>query len=127
MGASLGGLAMLHVHRRYPATFGGLYLQSGSFFRMRYDKQESGFPRFRRISRFVGQVLTGDDWSHPVPTTMTCGTVEENLVNNRAVKDALVRQGYDVGWEENRDAHNWIAWRDTFDPHLLQLLQKVWT
>jgi enterochelin esterase family protein len=126
MGASLGALSMLHAHRRYPAMFGGLFLQSGSFFRMRYDKQESGFPRFRRISRFVGQVLTGSDWSHPVPVTLTCGVVEENLINNRAVRDALVSQGYEVAWNENRDAHNWVAWRDTFDPHLVDLLCKVW-
>src|SRR5437660_348760 len=32
MGASLGGLAMLHAQRRYPGAFAGLFLQSGSFF-----------------------------------------------------------------------------------------------
>ena len=127
MGASLGGLAMLAIHRRAPATFGGLYLQSGSFFRQRFDRQESGFVRFRRISRFVGAVLTADDWAHPIPVTMTCGTVEENLANNRAVREALAGQGYDVYLHENRDAHNWVGWRDTFDPHLADLLTKVWT
>lgn len=127
MGASLGGLALLHAHRRSPASFGALFLQSSSFFRQRYDKQESGFPRFRRISRFVGQVLAADDWSHPIPVTMTCGTAEENLANNQAIRDALVRQGYDVSFYENRDAHNWIAWRDTFDPHLVELLNKMWS
>ena len=30
MGASLGALASLHVHRRSPAAFGGLFLQSGA-------------------------------------------------------------------------------------------------
>ena len=127
MGASLGGLAMLVMHRRAPATFGGLYLQSGSFFRQRFDSHESGFVRFRRISRFVGGVLTLDDWAHPIPVTMTCGTVEENLANNRAVRDALAAQGYEVYLEENRDGHNWVGWRDTFDPHLTRLLERVWT
>ncbi|HEX2295762.1 MAG TPA: alpha/beta hydrolase-fold protein [Actinomycetota bacterium] len=126
MGASLGALAMLVQHRRAPATFGGLYLQSGSFFRQRFDRHEAGFPRFRRISRFVGGVLTADDWAHPIPVTMTCGTVEENLANNRAVRDALEAQGYDVYLFENRDGHNWVGWRDTFDPHLTNLLTKVW-
>ena len=126
MGASLGALAMLHVHRFYPASFGGLFLQSGSFFRQRFDKQESGFPRFRRIARFVGQVLRADEAPHPVPVTMTCGTVEENLANNTATKEALVRQGYDVSFVENRDAHNYTGWRDTFDPHLVDLLAKAW-
>ncbi|MFN2587245.1 MAG: alpha/beta hydrolase [Actinomycetota bacterium] len=126
MGASLGALALLVVHRRAPATFGGLYLQSGSFFRQRFDRHEWGFPRFRRISRFVGGVLATGDWAHPVPVTMTCGVVEENLANNRAVRDALAAQGYDLYLHENRDAHNWIGWRDTFEPHLTNLLTKVW-
>jgi len=39
MGASLGALAMLHVHRSRPGVFAGLFLQSGSFFRQRYDRQ----------------------------------------------------------------------------------------
>lgn len=126
MGASLGGLALLHAHRRYPASFGALYLQSSSFFRQRWDKQESGFPRFRRIARFVGQVLAAEEWAHPVPITMTCGIVEENLANNMATRDALVRQGYDVSFVGNRDAHNYTGWRDTFDPHLADLLAKAW-
>lgn len=126
MGASLGALSMLHAHRLYPATFGALYLQSGSFFRQRFDKQESSFPRFRRIARFAGQVLTAEDWAHPIPITMTCGTVEENLMNNLATSEALVRQGYDISFVTNRDAHNYTGWCDTFDPHLVDLLAKAW-
>lgn len=127
MGASLGALAMLHVHRSNPASFGALYLQSGSYFRQRYDAVESGFARFRRISRFMGRVLTAEDWAHPIPITMTCGTIEENLANNRATRDALERQGYDVMLHENRDGHNWVGWRDTFDPSLVDLLSKAWS
>jgi len=127
MGASLGGLAMLHAHRSHPATFGALFLQSGSFFRQRFDKHEWGFPRFRRISRFVGRVLTADEWMHSVPVTMTCGAIEENLANNQAVHDALAAQSYEVGLVVNRDGHNWVGWRDTFDPHLVELLQRTWT
>ena len=126
MGASLGALAMLHLHRTRPSALGGLYLQSGSYFRQRYDKQESGFPRFRRISRFVGDVLNGPGADLPAPVTLTCGTVEENLANNTAVAAALQRQGYDVRMEQNRDAHNYVAWRDTFDPHLIDLLNLAW-
>ena len=126
MGASLGALAMLHVHRRSPATFGSLYLQSGSYFRQRFDKQESGFARFRRISRFMGEVLTAEEWTHPITVTLTCGTVEENLANNRATYAALKDQGYEVKLVANRDAHNWIGWRDTFDPHLVDLVNRMW-
>ena len=127
MGASLGALAMLHVHRSNPASFGALFLQSGSFFRQRFDKQEAQFPRFRRINRFVGTVLSTTYWSHPIPVAMTCGAVEENLLNNLALREALVAQGYDVRFLENRDAHNWVGWRDAFEPALSDLLRMMWT
>ena len=65
MGASLGALAMLHAHRMHPDSFGGLFLQSGSFFRQRFDRNEAGFGRFRRITRFVGTVLRERSWPHP--------------------------------------------------------------
>ena len=126
MGASLGALALFHAHRRYPATLGALFLQSGSFFRPRFDRHESNFPRFRRIARFVGQVLTPEEWPQPIPISMTCGSAEENLDNNRILRDALVQQGYDVQFVENRDAHTWTGWRDVFDPALTDLLTKVW-
>src|SRR5262249_14968098 len=125
MGASLGALALLHAHRLYPETFGGLFLQSGSFFRQRFDKQESRFVRFRRITRVAGQILAGDGSIDTIPVKMTCGTVEENLDNNRAVARALDAQGYPVELVENRDAHNWTAWRDAFDPPLADLLRAV--
>jgi enterochelin esterase family protein len=126
MGASLGALAMLHVHRVNPASFGALYLQSGSFFRQRFDKQESGFVRFRRVSRFVGTVLTAREWMHPIPVTLTCGAVEENLANNRAMHRALREQGYETRFFTNPDAHNWVSWRDAFDPYLVDLLARTW-
>jgi enterochelin esterase family protein len=126
MGASLGALAMLHVHRSRPSAFAGLFLQSSSFFRQRYDRQESGCPRFRRITRFVGEVLNASSAARPIPVTLTCGAVEENLANNRAVSRALRRQGYEARLLVNRDAHNYVAWRDTFDPNLVDLLARVW-
>jgi enterochelin esterase-like enzyme len=123
MGASLGALAMLHAQRLRPSSFGALFLQSGSFFRQRFDRQESAFPRFRRIARFVGEVLSATSTVAPIPITMTCGTVEENLTNNRAVAAALKRQGHPVHLHVNRDAHNYIAWRDCLDPYLIDLLR----
>lgn len=127
MGASLGALAMLHAHRSAPASFGALFLQSGSFFRHRFDAHESGFARFRRVARFVGRVDAAESWPHPVSVAMTCGAIEENLANNRATRDALARQGYDVELHEVRDGHNWIAWRDAFVPPLVHLLRRTWT
>ena len=94
LGASLGALALLHTRWLHPGAFGALMLQSGSFFRQRWDRQESGFARFRRISRFVGAVLNASTAATPIPTALTCGAPEENLANNRAVATALRRQGH---------------------------------
>jgi enterochelin esterase family protein len=126
MGASLGALAAFHAHRVHRHLFGGLFLQSGSFFRRATDPQELGFPRFGRISRFVGGVLRAESGPAPIPVVMTCGRPEENAANNRALRDALVRQRYDVRLTEHPDVHNWVSWRDTFDPHLVALLERLW-
>jgi enterochelin esterase-like enzyme len=126
LGASLGALALLHARLLHPGAFGALMLQSGSFFRQRWDRQESGFPRFRRISRFVGSVLHGGPAATPIPVAMTCGAPEENLANNRAIAAALRRQGHAATLHVNRDAHNYTGWRDTLDPHLLDLLARAW-
>lgn len=123
MGASLGALAMLHTHRRHPATFDALFLQSGSFFRRR-DRHERWFPRFDRISRFVGATLA-QPGERPIPVTIACGTVEDNFGANVAMYEALRRQRYDARFHGFRDGHSWVAWRDSFHPHLLRLLQRT--
>ena len=127
IGASLGALAMLHGQLRHPESFDGLLLQSGSFFRQRWDRVESSFVRYRRITRFVGTVLrgSGEPAPAPIPVVVTCGAAEENLANNRAVAAALVRQGYPVTLGEVADAHNWVCWRDAFDPYLPDLIRAV--
>jgi enterochelin esterase-like enzyme len=125
VGASLGGLAMLHTHRRHPEVFAGLFLQSGSFFRPSYDGHESGFQRYLRLVRFVGRVVRASAGT-PIPVAITCGRAEENRHNNREMAHALRRQGYPVTLAEVPDAHNFIAWRDALDPHLTDLLRRVW-
>jgi enterochelin esterase-like enzyme len=125
MGASLGALAMLHAHVRHPHAFDALLLQSGSFFRQRSDKQEAAFPRWQRITRFVGTVLRGGAAHDPIPVALTCGTAEENLANNRLVAAALADQGYPAWLAEIRDGHNWTCWRDGFDPHLPALIESI--
>jgi enterochelin esterase-like enzyme len=126
VGASLGALAMLHAHRRHPNVFGGLFLQSGSFFVPRLDAQESDFVRWKRITRFVDDLLGAGRAVRPIPLAMTCGKAEENLANNRLMTDALASQGYECTLHESRDAHNWISWRDTLDPHLTDVLARLW-
>ena len=126
MGASLGALAALHAQRRHPGLFGGLFLQSGSFFTRRLDPQERAFGRYVRITRFVAETRRGTLAAEPVPATLTCGELEENVGNNRAMAEVLHGQGYRVGLVELPDVHNYVAWRDAFDPHLTGLLAEVW-
>jgi enterochelin esterase family protein len=125
MGASLGGLAMLHCQRAHPGTFGGLYLQSSSFFHRLLDEQESSFERFQRVTAFVESVLRSGPAREPVPVVLTCGLIEENVENNRLMTRSLAAQGYDTRLVENRDVHTYTGWRDTFDPHLVDLVGRV--
>ncbi len=125
MGASLGALAMLHAQRRHPGSFDGLFLQSGSFFRRRFDSEESGFGRYARITRFVGGVLRESSTEQPIPVAVTCGTSEENRSNNRAMAAALAAQGHPTWLAEIRDGHTWTCWRDAFDFSLPVLIEAV--
>ncbi len=126
MGASLGALAMLHAHRTEPASFGGLFLQSGSYFHHRFFRHEISFGHFERIRWFLDRVHASGHWNLPIPIVMTCGEVEQNFRNNRATALALRAQGYPVRFLPVRDAHTWVGWRDAFTPGLLELLKELW-
>jgi enterochelin esterase family protein len=127
MGTSLGALAMLQAQRTWSGIFAGLFLQSGSFFIPRFDRHESGFPRYGRIVRFVADVLRARSRAEPLPVIMTCGAEEENVHNNRLMASALAAQGYDVRLYEVPDLHNYTSWRDAFDPFLTRLLSRLWS
>ena len=124
MGASLGALAMLHAQRQ-GQCLDALFLQSGSFFHPRHDAHERRFAQYERVVRSVDAVLRSEGHPRPVPTVMTCGTVEENLANNRIMARSLAAQGYDVTLREVRDGHSYTAWRDALDPWLTGLLREV--
>jgi enterochelin esterase-like enzyme len=125
MGTSLGALAMLHAYCRSPGSFDALFLQSGSFFTPDMDSQERRFPHFRRIIGFTADVRGGGLPQRPVPITMTCGTVEENVANNGLMAQILRAHDYPAVLHEVPDMHNYTAWRDAFDPSLTALLQQA--
>jgi enterochelin esterase family protein len=127
MGASLGGLAMLHAQRRHPDAFAGLFLQSASFFMPRHDHMEKGFPRFGRIVRFVrGVVRDEQPFERAVPATLTVGADEDNVHNNRRVAAALQLQGYAGALHEAPGGHDWETWGAAIDAHLPGLLAAAW-
>ena len=125
MGTSLGALAMLHAHCRYPDAFDALFLQSGSFFCPWMDAQERRFPYYRRIVRFVTGAHGGSLHVRTIPVVLTCGQIEENVANNRLMTQVLRAEGYPASLHEVPDTHNYTAWRDAFDPHLTRLLGEV--
>ena len=126
LGASLGALALLHARWLHPGAFGALMLQSGSYFRRRWDRQESGFPRFSRISRFVGRCCaparprrrsrSRSRAARPRRTSPTTARSRTRCAA-RATRSTL---------HVNRDGHNYVGWRDTLDPHLVELLARAW-
>ena len=125
MGTSLGALAMLHAHCRYPDAFDALFLQSGSFFWPRFDSHERRFLYYRRVVRFVTDVHNGGLPPRPVPAVFTCGLIEENIENNHLMVKTLRGGGYPATVHEVPDMHNYTAWRDAFDPYLTELLGRV--
>jgi enterochelin esterase family protein len=126
MGASLGGLAMLHAQRALPGLFGALFLQSASFLTVDLDPQEQHrFRRFGQVSVYVADVFRTVP-HETVPIVMTCGLAEENLANNRQMAATLTKQGYRAQLVEVPDAHNYVGWRDAFDPVLTALLRETW-
>jgi enterochelin esterase-like enzyme len=127
MGQSLGALAALHAMWTSPATWGGVFLQSGSFFTSDLDPPESGFEYWRELTGFVASVHAASQAAPGAPpATLVCGTAEENHANNVAMRDHLASIGVVTGWGEVRDGHTWTCWRDTLDPHLTELLLRVW-
>ena len=126
-GQSLGGVATLHAAWEAPEMFAGLLLQSGSFFTAELDPQESGYSRFEEVTGFVSSVHEASEAPPGFPpVAITCGTAEENLGNNHHMAGTLSRYGVEVSWGEVRQGHTWTCWRDLLDPHLTNLLAKVW-
>jgi enterochelin esterase-like enzyme len=121
MGASLGALAALQAEWLRPGTFGGLFLQSGSFFRKRIDGEES-FEHWNRVTSFVSDVSRARRRRTHARIVLTCGSAEGNLRNNRLMARTLERQGHDVDFSMVPGRHDWPSWHRAFDPHLLDLL-----
>ena len=90
MGTSLGALAMLHAHCRYPDAFDALFLQSGSFFCPSLRQLTSGgSPTTGGSSGSWRPRRAGGCASGTIPVVLTCGQIEENVANNRLMTQVL--------------------------------------
>lgn len=123
VGASLGGLITLVIHRRHPHALDGLVLQSGSFFRPELDGQEAHWPEFRQVCAAVDEITAaGPADVRAVPVLLTVGAVEENRANNERMAGALALQGYPLTARLVPDAHTVIGWRDAWTPGMNELV-----
>ena len=89
-----------------------------------FDKQESIFPRYRRISRFVGTVLHGLDGARPIPVAITCGSEGRGEPRDRVMADARAGTFLDDR-ELFGDLGADPRWRDAFDPHLPAVIEAA--
>ncbi|MEZ5114965.1 MAG: alpha/beta hydrolase-fold protein [Candidatus Nanopelagicales bacterium] len=126
LGASLGALALLHAAATRPGSFGGLALQSGSFFQPRYDAHEARFRYYDRVVETIARLHASPQVLGGTVVGASCGTAEENLDNNRALVRRLRDKGVRATLTENRDGHNYTGWRDCLDPVLDGVLREVW-
>ena len=111
MGASLGAVASLSTAFRYPGTFGGLVLASGSFILDPARLQGRPHPVFRRVASLVRALRRAP----PLQATrayVSTGELEGLADENRALADFLADQGVRVRFDSAWDGHHWHAWRD---------------
>ena len=110
VGASLGGVAALHAASRYPALFGQLLLQSGSFAfsDLGHHKKD---PVFDPVVRFVNE-YRNSPFVLAEKIYMSCGIYESLIYENRSLLPVFQDQRMQIFFEESRDAHNWENWRD---------------
>ena len=123
MGASLGALAMLHAHRGHAGAFDALFLQSGSFFHAAPRRPRAPLQplRPRRAGRRHGAAREGPPRPRARGAHLRSHRGERREQPHHGARAR--RQGYDVALHEVRDVHNYVAWRDAFDPHLTGLLR----
>lgn len=110
VGASLGAVASLHAASRYPALFGQLLLQSGSFAFSDLGHHNRD-PIFDPVVRFVNDYRS-EPYKLAEKIYMSCGIYESLIYENRSLLPVFQDLDMEVLFEEARDAHNWENWRD---------------
>jgi enterochelin esterase-like enzyme len=111
MGSSFGGVASLSTAVRYPALFGSLLLESGSFVFTDIGAEHGGGPVFDPVVKFVNAYR-----ARPKVVAdrifQTCGIYEPLITPNRSMVSTFRDTGMEVRYVEARDGHNWENWRD---------------
>ena len=111
LGASLGAVASLATAFRYPGSFGGLVLKSGSFILDERKLESRPHPVFHTIARLVRALQRAPTLSDTRAFVST-GELEGLADENRALADLLEERGVDVLFRSAWDGHHWHNWRD---------------
>jgi enterochelin esterase-like enzyme len=111
MGASFGAVASLSAAYRYPAVYGSLLLQSGSFAFTDIGSDHGGGPPFEPVVRFVNRYRSAPRRVAD-RVFVSCGVYEPLIVQNRSMVPVFEAAGMTVRYVEARDGHSWENWRD---------------
>jgi enterochelin esterase-like enzyme len=123
LGASLGAVASLATAFRYPGTFGGLVLKSGSFILDPARLAARPHPVFQRVARLVRALRRAP----ALPGTrafVSTGELEGLAEENRALASFLRERGVDVLFKSAWDGHHWHNWRDQLRDGLMWVLNR---
>ena len=124
MGASLGAVASLATAFRFPGTFGGLVLKSGSFILDRSALRHRPDGVFHRVARLIQAASRVPD----LPGTrafVSTGELEGLADENRALARFLKNRGVDVHFQSTWDGHHWHNWRDQLRDALMWVLKDT--
>jgi enterochelin esterase family protein len=111
MGASFGAVAALSTAYRYPAVYGSLLLQSGSFVFTDIGNDHGGGPAFEPVVRFVNRYRAAPRRVAD-RVFVSCGVYEPLITRNRSMVPTFEAAGMAVRYVEARDGHSWENWRD---------------
>jgi enterochelin esterase-like enzyme len=103
MGASLGGAISVMIAMDHPETFGKCGSQSGAF-------EINDRELIKRVQ---------SEPKRPVDFYLDCGTFGDLLEENRAMRDALEKKEYGIGYQEFNEGHSWGNWRAHIDDMLV--------
>jgi enterochelin esterase-like enzyme len=111
MGASFGAVAALSTAYRYPAGYGSLLLQSGSFVFTDIGTDHGGGPAFEPVVKFVNRYRAAPR-RVANRVFVSCGVYEPLIIRNRSMVPTFEAAGMTVRYVEARDGHSWENWRD---------------
>ena len=123
LGASLGAVASLSTAFRFPGTFGGLILKSGSFIVDQSKLQSRTHSVFHITARLVDVIKRAPQ----LPASrifISTGELEGLASDNREMADLLRNRGVDVRFQSAWDGHHWHNWRDQLRDGLMWVLRK---